>query len=157
MEEEEIGFNEKCYHCGSKDIWVAHDIFCSDGVLWRYRVPLTGCDYCPKCNTYYLGSRSMKEEEKHVHDLQCSIALKRFPFNEKNWMLLEEAYPIIGHTAERFWKYCWPFFFITEQNGRWYILRKSVEHFLYTKNVLHDGTGLFWLGKSDEIDECYRD
>ena len=153
MPDDIIDYGNSCIHCGYKELWTAHEIFYSDPIYGRYRVPLTECDYCTKCMTYYMEHRSMVEEENYVHDFRCRIVLEKYPFGDRFWMPLSEAVKILGSTEEEFWskKSRWLFSFITESNGKWYMLRKSVERHLNGEDEL------FWLGDCDEIDECYRD
>lgn len=95
----------------------------------------------------------MVEEENYVHDFRRRIVLEKYPFGYRFWMPLSEALEILGSTEDEFWsnKSRWLFSFITENNGKWYMLRKSVERHLNGEDEL------FWLGDCDEIDECYRD
>lgn len=100
------------------------------------------CDWCPTCKGYVLGS-NVFERNRLRRDYRTGLIVKKYPFNEENWMTLDEACLVLNKSKVKFMRYLSDGFFMLKKHGRWHVLRKSMEQFIARRDNEEVAHGLF--------------
>lgn len=134
---------ERC-DCGTKTIIVDKIIY-NDICCGNYELNIE-CEYCPKCKSYFLGSKEIEQRKKYIQQHRANILIQKYGDDENNWISLKDVLPQLNITSEYFWKYFSTNFFLLEKESGWYVFKESLNHFIKMKYNCQEATGLFWIG-----------
>ena len=141
-----MDIDEYCAFCGTKLVH-RNELVYDDSFLGISYPLKMKCDWCSKCGGYVFGS-NIFERNRLRRNYRSRMIVKKYPFDNENWMCLDDACQIVNKSKIKFMRCFGDILFVLKRNGRWYVLKKSMEQFMEMCNCGDAAAnGLFPIGE----------
>lgn len=124
--------DKRCDDCGTC-LEHCHEMIFNDRYVGRFSLE-NECDWCPYCREYcHCENNDQIALRYEIDNARGEIVEKEYLFDLENWMPLKEALKLLGMGRKKFMSGTCHDFFILKRGNRWYVLKKSMEHYIEEK------------------------